>query len=113
MLCARGRLAALAFLLAAASAGCGKPPPPVRTDQEIRASVINALMSDPATLNARGVWLNNVSARSGVVTLAGTVPDEKTRGECERVARAAAGSATLVNNIRVQAPPPSRGRRLR
>src|SRR5437868_1474819 len=94
-----GARVALLIVLATTWVGCQEAPPPAPPDGQIQAQVTNALESNPATLNARNVWLNNVSVRNGVVTLAGSVPNAEAKAACEQVARTVSGVTGVTNNI--------------
>ncbi|HEV8609647.1 MAG TPA: BON domain-containing protein [Thermoanaerobaculia bacterium] len=92
-------LLAASIALALAGAGCGSSDYALRRDADQRLSdrVGRELSTAPALSAAK------VEARShwGVVALVGEAPDEESKREAERIARAVAGVARVNNLILV------------
>jgi osmotically-inducible protein OsmY len=92
-------LLAASIALALAGAGCGSSNYALRRDADQRLSdrVGRELSTAPALSAAK------VEARShwGVVALVGEAPDEESKREAERIARAVAGVARVNNLILV------------
>jgi osmotically-inducible protein OsmY len=75
-------------------------PPIMRTDQQIRDDVKEALLDDPATDS----YEIGVKVEDNVVTLLGTVDSWQERELCEKVAKGVKGVKGVSNKIRVSWP---------
>ena len=75
-------------------------PPILRTDQEIRGDVQDALLTDPATDS----YEVGVTVDQNVVTLTGTVDSYQEKQLCEKVAKGVRGVTGINNKIVVAYP---------
>lgn len=72
-------------------------PPFVRTDEQIRDDVQDALLTDPAT----DLYEIDVKVKDNRVTLGGAVESRKERELCAKVAKGVKGVTDVMNNISV------------
>lgn len=85
--------------------GCSNASRPVQSaDTEIEGAVKARLIANVETARTN-VWKDGVWVNDGVVTLAGDVPDEGTRTECENEARSVAGVKRVVNQLSIDSHP--------
>ena len=79
-----------------------EPAPPVhaQTDEELEAAVVRGILAnrDVSAANLR------VEAKSGLVTLRGTVRSEEAKATAEKVTKSVPGVVTIKNELVIQTP---------